>query len=224
MTDTTVHVLKGTKDDASPVLSEALRYMGYKGAKPDETTLRLIAECQRELAAVAAPVCCYSYSTVELLDDDKTRLSFGTVKSRDLARHLKDCTGAYLFAATIGIGCDRLISKYSRIKPAKGVIIDALGSSCIEHFCDEAELAITKDIEKHCSRYSAGYGDFSLAHQLDFMTVLDMRRLLGITLSDSLLMTPTKSVTAVIGIGAENRTCEAKCTQCPNKGCIYRST
>lgn len=217
-----VNVLRGERENAAPVLSEALRYMGYKGHTPDVNDQKLIDECQRELMGVLSPVCCYAYSDVEILSEDTVTLSFGEVSSKSLAAHLKGCTGAFLFAATIGIGCDRLIAKYSRVKPAKGVVIDALGSSAIEHFCDFAELEITKDIGEHCSRFSAGYGDFPLSHQLDFMRVLDMNRQLGITLSDSLLMTPTKSVTAVIGIGAANRTCGDKCAGCGNVTCIYR--
>ena len=219
-----MNIIKGRPENASPDLKEALRYMGYKGHTPDPDSMMLIEECKSELLKAVSPVCCYMYTEIRAISEDETELVFGKVKSRDLARHLKGCTGAYLFAATIGISVDRLISKYSRIKPAKGVITDALGSSSIESFCDFAELEITKDITQHCSRFSAGYGDFSLSHQTDFMRCLDMNRTLGITLSDSLLMTPTKSVTAVIGIGASNRTCASKCISCPNTKCIYRDS
>ena len=54
------------------------------------------------------------------------------------------------------------------------------------------------------------------------MHCLDMGRLLGISLSDSLLMKPAKSVTAVIGLGASARTCGSKCMFCEKKNCIYR--
>ncbi len=223
MNDITVETLVGTIDDAKPVRSEALRYMGYKGAAPDETARTLIDECEKELMAAVRPLCCYAYTAIEHISESTINIGFGAVESRDLAKHLNGCTGAYLFAATIGIGADRLIAKYGRLKPAKSVIIDALGSSAIESFCDSAEKRITEGIPKHCSRFSAGYGDFSLSHQLDFMRVLDMNRKLGITLSDSLLMTPTKSVTAVIGVGAENKTCGGKCAACGNINCAFRS-
>lgn len=218
----TIETIYAKQGEVSPVISEALRYMGYMGHSPDEYTASLIDECARELIAAAKPVCCCAYTDIKSITDSTVDLGFGDIRSRDLARHLKGCRGAYLFAATIGIGADRLIAKYSRIKPAKGVIIDALGSSMIEDWCDKTELAITAGEDEHCSRFSAGYGDFPLAHQLDFMRCLDMNRQLGITLSDSLLMTPTKSVTAVIGLGASNRTCGHKCLSCGNKACIYR--
>ena len=217
-----VRTITGTSADASPIRAEALRYMGYRGAQPDEETEKLLAECEKELAAAVRPVCCYALTELSFVSESSVDLGFGAVESKSLAKHLEGCSGAILFAATIGIGADRLIAKYGRIKQAKSVIVDALGSSSAESWCDNAEREITKDIPLHCSRFSPGYGDLSLSLQLDFMRCLDMNKTLGITLSDSLLMTPAKSVTAVIGIGASNRTCGGKCMQCPNTSCIYR--
>ena len=219
----TVECFSASAADAQPVLGEALRYLGYRGRSPDDVTSELIDECARELASVLRPACCFAYCDNVKIDGDIIDIGFGDIKSRSLSSHLKGCTGAYLFAATIGIGADRLIAKYGRIKPAKSVVIDALGSSAIESFCDNAELRIIAGKDKTCSRFSPGYGDLPLSVQLDFMRCLDMNRRLGITLSDSLLMTPTKSVTAIIGVGASNRTCGGKCFSCPNKTCIYRT-
>ena len=149
-------------------------------------------------------------------------LGFGRIESVSLAKHLKGCHSALLFAATIGIGADRLVARWSRLRPSRSAVLDALGSSAIECWCDDVERDLTKDEEKHCDRFSPGYSDFPLHHQKDFMHCLDMGRLLGISLSDSLLMKPAKSVTAVIGLGASARTCGSKCMFCEKKNCIYR--
>ena len=50
-------------------------------------------------------------------------------------------------------------------------------------------------------RFSPGYGDLPLALQREVFAALDCPRRIGLTLSDSLLMSPTKSVTALIGAG-----------------------
>ena len=50
------------------------------------------------------------------------------------------------------------------------------------------------------SRYSPGYGDLPLELQREIIRVLDCGRTIGITLTESLLMQPSKSVTAVIGM------------------------
>lgn len=233
MADFTVEFISGSKDEAKPDRDEALRYMGYRDFRPDEDSERLIDECEKELAAVVRPACCFAYTDIEILSDSEIYLGFGKVVSRELAAHLKGCTGAFLFAATIGIGADRLIAKYSRIKPAKSVITDALGSAAIESWCDTVENKLTESFADHRWRFSPGYGDLALDYQRDFMSCLDMNRKLGITLSDSLLMTPTKSVTAIAGVCAEVdveenaavkriSACRNKCAECGNVGCAYR--
>ena len=223
MSDFTVELRIAEKDEVKTVREEAIRYLGYKKVTPDENVMRIIGECEKELLDAVQARVCYARTGIEFVRENVVDIGFGEVESKNLYRHLKGCHSVILFAATIGIGVDRLIAKYNRIKPVKGVIIDALGSSAIEYWCDAAELELTKNEEKHCARFSAGYGDFSLEHQRDFVRCLDVTRKLGITLSDSLLMTPTKSVTAVIGLGASSRTCSNKCMSCENRNCIYRS-
>lgn len=221
MTNFTVQLRIAERGEIKTIRDEAIRYLGYSKAKPDEFTDELINECEKELLQTVSGRACYAYSDVKFPYENVTDIGFGNIHSKSLFKHLKDCSKVILFAATIGIGVDRLIAKYNRISPAKGVIIDALASSAIEYWCDTVELELTKN-EKSCSRFSAGYGDFPLEHQKDFVQCLDVYRKLGITLSNSLLMTPSKSVTAVIGLGGNSRTCGNRCMSCTNKHCIYR--
>ena len=67
------------------------------------------------------------------------------------------------------------------------------------------------------------YGDLPLEVQTQFFQLLDCQRQIGLTLNDSLLMTPSKSVTAVFGIGAcVNNEKEHKCDTCKKTNCQYR--
>ena len=77
--------------------------------------------------------------------------------------------------------------------------------------------------EKHLRpRFSAGYGDLSLSVQKDIFSVLDCARKIGLTLNDSLIMSPSKSVTAVVGI-SDTPSCDGhKCKSCDKKDCEYR--
>ena len=202
--------------------SEALRYLGYGKNLPDEAVLELLETCEKELLDAAQGRACWAKVPVRFPSEHSVDLGFGPIESVSLAKHLKGCHSALLFAATIGIGADRLVARWSRLRPSRSAVIDALGSSAIECWCDDVERELTKDEDKHCDRFSPGYGDFPLHHQKDFMHCLDMGRMLGISLSDSLLMKPAKSVTAVIGLGASARTCGNKCMFCEKKNCIYR--
>lgn len=223
MQDFTVQLMLAELGEVKVNRAEALRYLGYTNkVSTDSVTENLIDGCEKELMGAVSGRCCYAYAPIDFPRENVVDIGFGDVVSKSLYTHLQGCNSVILFAATIGIGVDRLIAKYSRLSPAKSLVIDALASSAIEYWCDRAEQRITAREEKHCSRFSAGYGDFSLEHQRDFVQVLDVSRRLGVTLSDSLLMTPAKSVTAVIGLGAMSKTCEHKCAVCGNKQCIYR--
>ena len=202
--------------------SEALRYLGYGKNAPDATVIELLDSCEKELLAVCQARACWARVPVIFPSTHSVDLGFGPIESVSLSKHLAGCHSALLFAATIGIGVDRLVARWSRLRPSRSAVIDALGSSVIECWCDDVERELTQDEEKHCDRFSPGYGDFPLHHQKDFMHSLDMGRMLGISLSDSLLMKPCKSVTAVIGLGASARTCGNKCMFCDKKNCIYR--
>lgn len=223
MSDFTVSLRIAKPNEVKAVRSEAVRYLGYKNITPDNSVLQLLDVCEKELLSAITPRFCYAKTSVEFVGNDSVNIGFGIIKSRDLASHLKGCHSVILMAATLGLGIDRLINKYSRLNPAKSVIIDALGSSAVEYWCDIAETELTQNEKNHCSRFSAGYGDFPLNCQVDFVRCLDMQRKLGVTLSDSFLMTPAKTVTAVIGLGGSSRTCANKCASCTNQNCIYRS-
>ena len=200
---------------------EALRYMGCAGHTPDSGIAALIESCEKEILAMLQPRCCWLEVPVSFPAPYTVDAGFGPVESVVLSRHLQGCGSALLFAATVGIGVERLVARYQRLAPSRAAVIDALGSSAIECWCDDMETSLLGGTV-HCSRFSPGYGDFPLACQRDFARCLDMPKTIGVSLSESLLMTPCKSVTAVIGIGASSRTCGGKCMSCSLEHCIYR--
>ena len=53
--------------------------------------------------------------------------------------------------------------------------------------------------------------------------MLDTAKKIGLTMTESYMLTPTKSVTAVIGISDTQEKCHIKgCEACGKKDCIYR--
>ena len=120
-----------------------------------------------------------------------------TLASRDLWRCLRGAREAYLFAATLGHDVDRLIRKYAALSAADLLIVQAIAATAIEQYIDDETASWG---EKLLPRYSPGYGDLPLSVQPDFLAALDARKTLGITLTETFLMIPSKSVTAIIGI------------------------
>lgn len=176
---------------------EVLRYL--KVAKTDHATDALIDECVKEIYQIASPKAVYLESSIEFLEDDTVRFDFMTVKSHSITVNLKKCKRAYVFSATLGIEIDRAIEKYSKILQSKASVYHAVGSVLIEAFCNYVNETLVADL-KATRRFSPGYGDLSLDCQRDILRALDAERKIGIILSDSLLMSPSKSVTAIIGI------------------------
>lgn len=127
----------------------------------------------------------------------KIRVAELPFSSRDLTRILRGANEAYLFAATLGHDVDRLIRKYANLSAADLLIVQAIATTLIEHYI-ESEIASWG--ETLLPRYSPGYGDLPLSVQRDFLAALDPKGTLGITLTETFLMIPSKSVTAVIGI------------------------
>ena len=94
---------------------------------------------------------------------------------------------------------ERFLSKMSRLSSADFFIYDAVASALAESVCDEAERIIKGNLE--CKpRFSPGYGDFSLSVQKDVLLLVNAEKLIGITLTDTNLMIPQKSITSIIAI------------------------
>ncbi|MGN0807405.1 MAG: vitamin B12 dependent-methionine synthase activation domain-containing protein [Candidatus Coproplasma sp.] len=180
--------------------SETQYYLGYtKGVTPSKEVKALFDECEslilkaQDLKAV--------YDTYDIkADGDELNLGFAEIHSHSLALNLKGCSRIVLFAATAGAGVDRLIVKYSRISPSKAAVLQAMGAALIESWCDEICARLKEKYNTNTSRFSCGFGDCDITLQRDIFYALSVTKRLGITLSDDCFMTPTKSVTAMVGI------------------------
>ena len=120
-----------------------------------------------------------------------------------LARHLGGCRSAYLVCATIGASFDAFHRHAAVRSGTDALIVQAIGAALIEKLMDETEDAIRAELaagETLVSRYSPGYGTFPLWAQRPLLALLDAPRHVGVSLTDTLLMVPSKSVSAVIGV------------------------
>lgn len=151
-----------------------------------------------DVLAESTPKACFVKVPVTA-DGDEIAFPFVSFHSKDLSKNLSGCREAFVFAVTLGHGAERLLSKMSRLSSADFFIYDAVGSALIESVCDIAEDMIKGDIP--CKpRFSPGYGDLPLSVQRDVLSALNAEKLLGITLTDSNLMVPQKSITAVLAV------------------------
>lgn len=208
---------------------EILRYAGCRA--PDENVSALLADCVRELCGqLCCAVCCCALPVS--LREGCCDFGVFSVRSEKLACNLRGCRRVLLFAATVGVGLDRLIARYGRLSPARALLFQAIGAERIEAlcdaFCDEAGQALHTRLRP---RFSPGYGDLPLTVQKEIFAVLDCPRQIGLSLTDSLLMSPSKSVTAFAGI-EESPTGDGqtdrprphtnRCSTCEKQDCSFR--
>ncbi|MBQ8261705.1 MAG: Vitamin B12 dependent methionine synthase activation subunit [Lachnospiraceae bacterium] len=192
---------------------ESLRYLGYFGNNTGDGGVAgesrgfeaeaMVAACEPEVLEVIRPVACYGRFAIER-KGDALLFPYGEVRSGDLSKNLEGCREIYLFAATIGTEFDRLIKRRSITDLAGAAILQAIGATAVENVCDRLngylEAEAKAEGRKLRPRYSPGYGDYGLENQKGIFQVLEPYRYIGISLTESLLMLPEKSVTAVIGI------------------------
>ena len=203
---------------------EIARYARAKA--DDERIAALIDECIRE----AEPVLDYRvcYTVCDIVRQDRIITFDGIVARSDtLSKALSGCEKLALFAATVGAPFDRLIARYSRLEPSKALMMQAIGAERVESLCDafcaKLNTELIADKKAMRTRVSPGYGDIPLEMQRDIFKALDCERKIGLTLNESLLMSPSKSVTAIAGIGvARCEQPEEKCTSCQKTDCVYR--
>lgn len=203
---------------------EILRYAGATGETPELSSLleEALAEAQPILTG---KVCWLEYPLT--VQEDLLDLGFAQSRSVALKRNLTGCDRIIVFGATVGLALDRLIARYSRISPAKALLLQAVGAERIEALCDVFCESIRREAQaaglRTAPRFSPGYGDFPLEMQTHIFRVLDCSRKIGLTLNDSLLMSPSKSVTAIMGLGpcagADSHT---GCSCCSKTDCAYR--
>ena len=179
----------------------------YARANDTDTLNSLTQHAVNELSGTLTPRVCYAEAPVRISEND-VDLGFCRIRSNSLSKALSGCNTAIVFAATVGMSADRLIAKYSRLSPTDALFIQAVGTERIEALCDLFEDRIKKELasigKATSKRFSPGYGDLPLELQKDIFALLSPERI-GISLGETLLMTPTKSVTAIIGIKDETK-------------------
>ena len=208
-------------------VKEAVRYLGYGRHAVDEKTEALVRISFEELDRVAKSRIVYRIFELETAGDGGIKIGDLSIASKNLAKNMQGCERAVMLGATLGIEVDMLMKRYSLTEMTKAVVLQACGAAMLEEFLDGWQAEFEREAEKEGyylrPRFSPGYGDFDIAHQEEFLRILDSAKKIGLTMTDGYMLTPTKSVTAVIGMSKESTACHRKgCEECGKTDCIYR--
>ena len=167
------------------------------------TQLEELNRIIQQAFAVISPrgtYCCRkieSHDAETILLEDSTRISCPGVASM-----LKNCQEVWLAAATIGKQISELTAEcFARGDAAAATVCDAVGSECADAAMDFLQNYAASQLKRSGriltdSRFSPGYGKWPLSAQKKFFQWLDLQNL-GLTLTESMLLIPEKSVTAL---------------------------
>lgn len=183
-------------------IREALRYLGVRG-EPEAALLEQMTQVAAKLTGEIAPRYTYRVFDLERTDGGFALAGTPTVLAGATAeRMLGGSHKAALLACTLGARFDRMLAEAQARDMARAVMLDACGGALVEAGCDAAqeELAGRFPGEYLTDRFSPGYGDLPLALQGELCALLDAPKRLGLHATDSCMLNPVKSVTAVIGI------------------------
>jgi len=208
---------------------EILRYMGHRG-DADARMKELISLCLEKLSSVCEP----RSVTAQLpcaINDYRITIDSLEIESENLAAHLNNCTYTFVFAATLGSGVDRLIAQRVKIDSAQALCLQSCAAVQIENYCGSIEQDLLNQINCNdiCfrSRFSPGYGDFDIKHQTDLLRILQAQKRIGLTETNAHMLTPLKSVTALIGVSTKTDShngpdAECKCVNCDKPNCLFK--
>ncbi|WP_321972662.1 vitamin B12 dependent-methionine synthase activation domain-containing protein [Paratractidigestivibacter sp.] len=206
--------------------TEVLRYLGYSGQPmAEELDARVdgvVARCL-EVARPAGVWRVFEVAGREPAEDGRPSVQLKGAKLEligdSMREHMEGAAAVAVMAVTAGMTVEQELRRLSLTDTVEQCIFDAAGTTTVERAADACEASIVA--AAHTAglftnfRFSPGYGDMPLDTQPVLLAALDAQRKLGITLSKSLLMTPTKSVTAVIGLFEEPQpTSHASCKDC----------
>ena len=152
-----------------------------------------------------------------------------TLRGEKIGAHLANCERVIVLCVTIGEEVETAISDHFAAKNyTLPLLMDAAATTAVEQAADGLEKAVRVEAKKRGFamrfRFSPGYGDWPLEQQKEVLA-LSGGESIGVTLTESLMLMPRKSVTAVIGLTREQgEEKKSRCASCSKIDCFSRKT
>jgi uncharacterized protein YqkB len=180
---------------------------------------------------LVTPLLSYKIKKIDSINKGTVYLEEGIeLKSPKLSKVMKHCEDAICFIATIGSGVEREIARLTEEERLfDAYILESMGSMAVESmvdaFCKDMETKYNAQDKGVTLRFSPGYCDWPVAEQKKLFRILDAEKI-NVTLTDSCLMHPRKSISGVSGIhpfdGDNPVSPYNPCSDCKKKDCMAR--
>lgn len=190
--------------------------MGYHDTLPDQATQAETSAVVDEVRGWLRPQFCF------LVSRDLPDFNMGKI----ILRQLRGSEAYTFFICTSGVEYEDYQQQLMKQGDMVRVFIaDALGSVIAEHCADRMEEGLQESIDKlgwhHTNRFSPGYCGWHVSEQ-QLLFPQFKGQTCGVTLTDSSLMLPIKSVSGIIGLGKEVRHLDYTCGLCNFDKCYKR--
>lgn len=225
-----MELLKIDRNQISINAKDLSSILGTSGGEMDQHTMELIekyiVEC-KEIMTPKGGYVLFEADGLELKEEieiEGMRFHIGKI----LKRMLRSSERYALFAVTAGPEPERLSKSFMDSNQfLEGYIVDLIGSGIVDSVASQLHQHIKNHAEDHgkktTNRYSPGYCSWDVAEQQKLFSLLP-DGCCGITLTESSLMSPIKSVSGIIGIGTSVKYEDFTCEICPMKNCLFRKT
>ncbi len=180
-------------------MKDILRYLKVKESSPD---LELqIAEMQKLVNEKITPQYKYALVGIEQVDKGIRILNTNIILTGELAKnHFIDDSKIAIILATLTLQSELLLKRTFARSASLGVILDAVLTDTIEKYLDKVEIELKSKLGGDKKpRISCGYGDLPLELEKDLFKLVEGEQL-GVSINDSFMKSPNKSVIALIGI------------------------
>lgn len=204
-------------------------YIGFNPGNAPDPFPEIISEIRHKAEKILAPHGGFALYDQVLIDRPGKRIFVNDVEFHTeviVTMHLQHSTTIALFACTAGPEITSLAADYNRKgKTIHAYIVDSIGSIVVERAMDKVQEHLSLFMQERglriTNRYSPGYCNWDIREQAPLFGLLPAG-FCGITLSDSMLMKPIKSVSGLIGVGREVSYDRYTCHYCKDVSCIYR--
>jgi len=203
--------------------------IGYQNGGTPEPFSEMIKEILISCKSKCNIKASYALLDMKYDKDFENQLIIGEQKfqtDRIITSQLKKADKAAVFLCTIGSEMEKWSKElYSTGESIMSYLVDVSASAIVEEAADLLHSHITKtmsDIDLNTTnRYSPGYCNWSVSEQSKLFTFFP-KNICGVTLSESNLMNPIKSISGIIGLGKDVEYKEYLCDRCGIKDCTHR--
>jgi len=185
-----------------------LSLLGYKHGKTrlSETAGKVLESAFNKAESLIHPNGVYRVEKIK--DKSNGIITFSSpaliFKGKSISRLLSSSFAAVLTAVTIGPELEEASAEKTQSgQLEQALAFDVIGSEAVEAAAESLNFYLISLARQEklflTKRYSPGYGDFALKNQMQFFDILSLSDL-GISIDDNYMLTPRKTITAVLGV------------------------